>query len=228
MKGVKTGWVRQDVVTNSARMAGNPQDARGHDLLQKLIKSDNQLYQNLLVNAESITRLKARGIPVNTFEFRLNRIVRSYTGRQNKIKTSKLINFQTRLNRAFKWLADKFSGGVRGVGGIPLIPVAIGTAVGLGTGALTWITFRSDFSESTKDLKESRELQKLLDQADSQVASSIRADLEKQIDKAFAAGKTWGKLSFFGGSIKNLALFGLGALAIIKGPELLQSKTKRR
>lgn len=226
--GIKTGWVRQDVVTNSSRSVGNSEDAQGYDLLQNLVKTDNELYHNLLLNAESIQRLKERGITVSTYENRLNRIISSYTERQNKIKHSNLVNFQTRLNQGFQWLADKFSDLIHGVGALPLIPVAIGAAIGLGTGFLIYLTFRADYSESTLNLKESKELQKLLNQVDKEVAGAIRSDLEKQIDTAYASGKTSGKISFLGGSVKNLALIGLGVLAVVKLPELLQGKQTRR
>lgn len=230
VKGVVPGYVREDVVTlDSGKVAQNKEDQLGNDLLQNLVKTDNDLYHNLLINAETLDRLQKKGRPVSQYESQLNSIVAEYKARQAKIKNSDLVNFQTKFNAAWEWLKKKWSDTISGVGALPLaIPIAIGAAVGLGAGALIYFTFREDYEDSKKNLKESKQLQNVLDSLDGQVAASIREDLETQIDKAYAQGKTEGKLEFFGFSLKNILLIGLGAFAVVKGPELVAKVKKRR
>lgn len=227
---VKNGWVRQDVVSNVSVKPSTTGQTQpdGNNLIQDIIKKDYATYHNLLVSAEIIDRLKKKGKSVASNETTLNSLIKEYTDRQAKIKDSKLVNFQTRFNEGYEWLKNKWSAFISGVGAFPLIPVAIGAAVGIGTSAAIYLAFKPDYDGSVRNLKESNQLKSLLETIDPAIAAQIRANLEGQIDQAYNQGQTDGAFNILGMSLKNLALVALGAFAVIKGPELLNKKTKSK
>ncbi len=209
------GYVRSDVVRLLEPKTQPKVD--GEALVKALIKNDKILYHRLLIIADLIRRLNEAGIDVTAFDARFTLLIRRYTLRQNKLKESKLLKFQTGFQAAFTSLKVLFSTapfifGSHKVGTIgnpfPVIPIVIVAVISFGTPIALYFAFRPDFDESTIDLKESRALRKLLDSIDPKVAKEIRADLEKQIDKAFRLGKETERFDFSFGKIITPIIIG--------------------
>ena len=234
VEGVADAWVRSDIVTNvPVKPVGNVTNDMGNSLVQKLIANDLKLFHRLLVMADQITGLELKGVDTGVFEMQFSRINREYSGRQEKIKNSKLVSFQLKVAKGFEELKNQFS--TRGpvdtfnllfpkIFGLPLVPLAIGGVVGLATGVTLYFVFKPDFDASERNLVESKQLKALLDKASPEVAEKIRKDLEAQIDAANRAGITKGTFGTFFNIGKFLLPVGLTLLAIKFLPQLSKNK----
>lgn len=197
------------------------------EMLNELVENDKLTYSNILYGREFADQLQRdSGVTLPWFENKFNQLVRSYTERQTALKNSTA--FKTK-----NWLDAKTSELMNwlGLGAVPIVPIAIGGVVGVVATVSLYFAFRPKYSESTKDLRISSELKSALDEVSPATQQKIKDNLEKQIDKAFQAGRNQGGISAVMNLIKWVAIAGVGIYIFLRFfPELkktVDETTKR-
>lgn len=209
------GYCRLDVIKFGAPATNTQAEQNGTSLLNDLIKSDVQLYKNLLINSELIENIKKRGIDTSMYQRLLEDLIKKYNERQTAIKTSNLVKTQNWLDSKWQWIQKKWSALVSGtnenkVGIAPLILVAIGGAVGIATSILIYYAFKPRYDDAKIDLKDSEELQKALAALSPEEANKLQTNLEVQLKEAYEKGRSEGQTGGILGTLKNLGLLAVG------------------
>jgi len=212
------GYARQDVVKILSSGESDSKIKKSKDLISRLVKSDIEVFHSLARCAALLTKYLEKGVDVTRQKKRHSNLIIRYSQRQNKLRTSKLLKTKTGFKsglrktvEAFKFYMQTFYG----IGAAPVLAVAVvGVAVGAALSITAYFLFRSDYSESTEDLKISKDLEKALMNLDPDAARNLMYDLEGQVDKAYAKGKTAGKFTGTAGMIKMAAIFLLGFFTI--------------
>lgn len=233
VKGETTGWMRfGDNITREVLLykpvEGDHNALINGDLLVKRLAATDQMISKELLKAQAIisqtanAELKQQALPV------LQNLSAKLNSRQQKIKTSKLVQFEEKLSEGMRKVLDYI--GLSGLhdqqlGAIPLVPIAVGGVVGVGAAVALYYVFKPDYDQAQTDLKLSRDLNALLSKADKETSARIKEDLEKQIDDAYNQGKTDGVFGGMFNIIKPLALMVAGiylAPKLITGIQQLQ------
>lgn len=175
------------------------------EMLKALAENDKATNAHLEYIREVLQAQRESGLENNPLEAKYDRILQSYSRRQDEIKNSRLVKIQGSIKKAVSWFRNMLGlGNINGLGGLPRVPPAVAMLFGLpGMALAIYQFFEPRYQDSTRDLKESKELKELLDKTDPATAQKIRDDLEGQIDDAFAAGKNRG---MFGGVFGGVAL----------------------
>ncbi len=212
------GYAREDVIKILSERESNKKSKKGQDLIDKLVKSDVEVFHRLARSAALLTGYIDQGVIVSKYQDRYSDLVTRLSERQDKLKTSKLLKAKTGFKKGLKNTIDAYKVYMQifyGIGGAPIVAaVVVGAVVGVALSLTAYFVFRSDYTESTEDLKISKDLEAALMNLDPDAAQKLIIDLEGQVDKAYAKGKTAGKFSGAFGFLKMAAVFVLGFLAI--------------
>ncbi|MBA7514350.1 hypothetical protein ES705_06378 [subsurface metagenome] len=212
------GYAREDVIKILSENESKQKSKKGQDLIDKLVKSDVEVFHILARSAALLNTYIDKGLVVSKFQNRYSELLTRLSERQHKLKTSKILKTKTGFKKGLKNTLNAFRVYMRtfyGIGGAPIVAVAVvGAVVGVGLSITAYFLFRSDYSESTEDLNISKELELALMNLDPETAEKIIIDLEGQVDKAYAKGKTAGKFTGAFGFLKMAAVFVLGFMTI--------------
>ena len=211
------GYAREDVIKILTERESANKAKKGQNLIDKLVKSDIEVFHRLARSAALLTGYTDKGLNVSKYQNRYSDLVTRMSERQYKIKTSKILKTKTGFKVGLKKTVEAFKFYIQtfGITGAPIVAaVVVGAIVGIGLSLTAYFVFRSDYTESTEDLTISKDLEAALMNLDPETSQKLITDLEGQVDKAFAKGKTAGKFSGAFGFVKMAAVFILGFLAI--------------
>jgi hypothetical protein len=208
----QTAYVRNDV-TLFSRPKDNPKitEAEAQNLINDLVKSDSEIYHSLLRINTLILTAQSQGKNVDKYKAQFALLYSRLNNRQEKIKTSKLVSFQTGLKKGYEAMQAGFEKAVQsdtyGIMGIgSLTAIIIGAVIGAGIAVAIYFAFKPTYSESQADLKISSTLEKALSTLSPTESKQVKTDLENQIDTAYNQGSTDGT---FSGMSKILLPLGL-------------------
>jgi hypothetical protein len=226
-------WVREDVTRLLLPKDSPVTDSQSKKMIDQLVSNDMQIHDSLISSANILNAAKAKGINVSAYNEKYKGLITRLIRRQDKIKNSKILSWKTGLKKGMENLLDGFKTYVltnfgiyiQGIGVIPLVAIVISAVAGAGLAVAAYFAFKPEYDESTIDLKVSRELEDLLKTTDPETADKIKADLEKQVDKAYNRGKTQGTFAGMFKIIQPLAFAALGFWGITK---IIGSQSKKR
>lgn len=200
----------------TAKPASDDQEAQ--KLMDEIVAQDKETMNNLTSAAASIEQLKAKGVNTATSASKLTIIFGRVQERQEAMKKTTWGKVKDTISNA--WGSVKRFFGFSGLGILPIIIIA-GIALVAGAGTTALVLLKPWKNQSTIDLKESKELKSLLDNADPVVAQKIRTDIKDQLVDAYTTGNRQGKISSFW-NISTYITVGLLGFMLI--PKLLDRK----
>ena len=215
----KKGYGRGDVIKILTESESKNLEQRGKDLVNKLITSDAQIFHTLARSGAILNDFVNKGRGVTKFQKVHQNLYKRLSQRQEKIKSSKLVKYQTGFKRGFKktiqalkiYISSQY--GIN-IGAVPVAAVIVGAVIGAGLAVTAYFVFKADYSESKEDLKISNDLYRALKGLDPETARKVLEDLEGQVDTAFTKGKTQGKFTGMFGSLKTILIFIAGFFVV--------------
>lgn len=192
-------WIREDVTSFTDPAQNDVTAAQSKKMIDELVYNDIVIHESLIKSANLINSIKAKGVSIKAQETQYITLLNRHARRQEKIKNSKVLKWQTGLKKGITKLVDGFksyllSQGIyiAGIGAIQLVPVVLAAAAGAGLAITAYFLFRPEYDESKTDLKITRELEEALSKVDPETAEIIKKQLEEQVDDAYNKGKTAG------------------------------------
>ena len=170
-----------------------------------------------------IEALKAKGVSTASSANKLTAIATRLQERQDSLQKSTWAKVKDKISNG--WTAVKNFFGFSGLGILPIVVVAV-VAVAAGAGATALITLKPWKNQSTIDLKESKELKDLLNNADPVVATKIREDLKSQVVDAYTLGERQGSFSSIWSIGKYVAAGVLALWLVPKAMDMLNKGKK--
>ena len=116
---------------------------------------------------------------------------------------------------------------IQGVGAVVSICVIAGIALVVGAGTTALVVIKPWKNQSNIDLRESRELKELLENADPVVAQRIREDIRTQLVDAYTTGNRQGSVSSFMSIGKYVLIAGAALWLAPKLMDFLGKSSKR-
>lgn len=199
-------------------------DAEAQQLLDEIVSQDIETMNNLNAVAALISTLKAKGIATTVSENKLNSIFTSLQERQEAMKKTTWGKVKDTISNA--WGSVKNFFGFNGMGILPILIIA-GIALVAGAGTTALIVIKPWKNKSNIDLKESKELKALLENADPVVAQKIREDIKSQLVDAYTTGTRQGTFSSLWNVGKYVLFAGIALWAAPKIMDLLNLTPKR-
>ncbi len=250
MQGAKTeAWVREDVVTcknskgnvvnitfNAVATPANTSNVSLDDaksVVNNLVQTDQKVQESIMRSLLLASNSKQKGKNVDTQLSEINTLQKRLNARQNALKTSTLLKVNTGVSGFYTKMTDKIKSiwsSLKGFGEPLTITVGTGVVIGVSflVGAasayLLYQTFKPKYSESTVDLKMSEDLERALSSVEPEVAASIRADLEKQIDKAYNQGKENASFFGLGKTVKYVCFAAIGFVGLMIVNKTIKNK----
>jgi len=229
--GSEIGWIRQDLVTLSASAGSistggstsKNDDAEAQKLLDEIVAQDKETMNNLNVAAAMIETLKPKGVNTAASATKLTAILTRLQERQEAMKKTTWGKVKDTITNA--WGSVKKFFGFNGMGEIITICVIAGIALVVGAGTTALVMIKPWKNQSNIDLKESKELKALLENADPVVAQKIREDIKTQLVDAYTTGNRQGSVSSFLSIGKYVLIAGA---ALWFAPKLLDYFNKRK
>ena len=214
--GSEIGWIRDDLVTlspvsntSSSGSATNKDDTEAQQLLDEIVAQDKEIMNNLNTAAAMIDTLKAKGVSTTTSANKLTAIMTRLQERQTAMQKTTWGKVKDTITNA--WGSVKKFFGFSGMGEIITICVIVGIALVAGAGTTALVMIKPWKNQSNIDLKESKELKELLENADPVVAQKIREDIKGQLVDAYTTGNRQGSVS---------SIFSVGKYVLIAGAAL--------
>lgn len=192
------GWVRSDVIDvpkDSVKVTSEEMNS----LVQKLVKSDEEIFHTSLTVLDKIDKAKKAGKNVSKAEASIKEVMKRLTERQTYLKNSSALKVQTGIRKGYEGLKKKLAGWF-GIGE-PLsitATVIIGAIVGAGATVALYFALKPRYSESEADLKISKDLEKALSTLTPEQQQAVKDNLEKQVDDAYNRGNTDGTFGSYG------------------------------
>jgi hypothetical protein len=215
VNGATYGYVRRDVFKMSKGTTDKATD-NAQNLINDFIKSDLEIFKSLAVSARLIQALNAKGIDTSKQVSTLK-----YLGSNLYLRQKALIDAAAMFSKTqkgvppgYESLQKDFNDIMKGanIGIVPIIVYFIIVAViSVGSTIAAYYLFKPKYDDSTVDLKTSKELEKALSTLSPEEQERVKADLEKQIDKAYNQGKTDQNLSTSYGWVNTLVFIAAGA-----------------
>lgn len=227
----KKGYGRGDVIKILSESESKSLEQKGKDLVNKLINSDAEIFHILARTGAILNDFTQKNINVTKLQKVHQSLYLRLSRRQEKIKTSRLVSYNTGFKRGFKQTIQAFKAYISvtygiNIGAVPIAAVVIGAVIGAGLAVTAYFVFKADYSESKADLKVSNDLERALKSLDPALANKVIEDLEGQVDTAYTRGKTEGKFTGFFGTMKTLLIF-LAGFFVVDLFVNLQSKKRK-
>ena len=227
------GYIRNDLATltgsatslTTTSSTAKNDDAEAQQLLDDIVAQDKETMNNLNNAAALIETLKTKGVSTTASANRLSAIYKRLQERQNAMQKTTWGKVKDTITSA--WGSVKKFFGFSGVGEIITICVIAGIALIAGAGTTALVMIKPWKNQSNIDLKESRELKELLENADPVVAQKIREDIKTQLVDAYTTGNRQGSVSSFMSIGKYVLIAGA---ALWLAPKLMDflGKTARK
>jgi hypothetical protein len=241
------GYVREDLVkfgiwvqkSSTVKPAVASKES-AQNMINEMIANDQTLSLNINRNLAECRKLRSEGKDVSKIEDESLVLMKRYLERQVKLKENEdLFQFQQEapsklldgtvayMNLTFPGSGDLISylkPSVKGIGVAPAIIAVVAVVIIAATAGICYALFKDDYETGKRDLKVSDDLAealRLIDQAHpgEKKSEQILADLNKQVDDSYNAGKHDGKT----GKTPWYLWAGLGAITL----GLLQSRSGR-
>jgi len=227
----RNGYARGDVIKILSESESKSLQQKGKDLVTRLINSDAEIFHSLARTGVILNNFTDKGINVSKYQKAHQGLYLRLSRRQEKIKTSRLVSYNTGFKRGFKKTVQAFKTYISvtygiNIGAVPVAAVVISAAIGAGLAVTAYFVFKADYSESKADLKISNNLERALKSLDPETARKVIEDLEGQVDTAYTRGKTAGKFTGAFGTIKTLLIF-LAGFFVVDLFVNLQSKKRK-
>ena len=231
--GQSWGWVRNDVVKLYKPKTEQISEAKAKSLIDNLVQTDIQVYEQALKIAPLLDSAEKKGANVSKQKNLYKEIVQRLEARQEKMKNSKLLKWQTGIKKGTEKLKDFFKSflatqyhiyGTESIGAIGTI--IISAVIGGGLVVAAYFAFRPDYDESKTDLKMSTELEKALSLLTPIEAAKLQKDLEKQVDTAYNTGKSNERFNVLGGGLKWALIALVVGWGVTKGLNVYSSVKK--
>jgi len=235
--GSEIGWIRQDLVTmtassssSSTSNASKNDDTEAQRLLDEIVAQDKEIMNNLNSAAALIETLKTKGINTTTSANKLTAIFTRLQERQEAMKKTTWGKISGTISNA--WGSAKNFFGLKGfpqtLGAILTIAIIAGIALVVGAGTTALVTIKPWKNQSNIDLKESKELKALLENADPVVAQKIREDIKSQLVDAYTTGNRQGSVSSFLSVGKYVVIAGAALYLVPRILDFLNPRKKYR
>ena len=207
------GWIRSDLatftVTETVVPSAQNADAEAQQLINETVAQDKEIMNNLNTAAAMIEQLKAKGVSTSTSEAKMRTIFGRLQKRQEEMqKPTTWGRITGTISNA--WGTAKKFFGFRGIGELITLLIVGGILIAVGAGASALVLIKPWKNQSNIDLKESKELKELLENADPATAQKIRDDLKGQLVDAYETGHRQGSVSKFMNITKYAAIGLLG------------------
>jgi len=225
------GFARGDVIKILTESESKSLQQKGKDLVNKLINSDVEIFHVLARCGAILNNFIDKGINVSKYQKAHQGLYRRLSRRQEKIKASRLVSYNTGFKRGFKKTIQALKTYISvtygiNIGAVPVAAVVISAAIGAGLAVTAYFVFKADYSESKADLNISNDLERALKSLDPETAGKVIEDLEGQVDTAYTRGKTEGKFTGAFGTLKTLLIF-LAGFFVVDLFVGLQSKKRK-
>jgi hypothetical protein len=198
------------------------QGGDGIACVQNIVFNDRQTHAFLLQALYYREQARRAGRVNPTMSAKLDKTVASYTTRQQKLRTSKLLKANTGLTGWAKSWLDKLKASVSGpgVGVLPAIPAGLAVAVivgvtVLGTAAACWVLFSPDESKSAADVQSSFQASDVYRNMSPEEQQASSQAVEQAGKGGFNDGKDAADTSLFG-QLKTVALVLGGGLLFMQ------------
>ena len=187
-------------------------------LIPKLQKSNPVFNSKQRINNPKFQRVK--GSPIS--KFKGMRFQKSKFQNANAIQPVPETQYDA---ETYNDAEMQYDTDMQGVGAVLTICIIAGIAVIAGAGTTALVLCKPWKNQSNIDLKESKELKALLENADPVVAQKIREDIQSQLVDAYTVGNRQGSVSSFMSIGKYVLIAGA---ALWLAPKLLDYLNKRK
>ena len=233
---IRQDLVTLSAPSSSSGSAVKNDDTEAQQLLDEIVAQDKEIMNNLNTSAALIETLKTKGVATATSTSKLTTIMTRLQERQTAMQKTTWGKVKDTISNA--WGSVKsffgFSGfnfqrlkkskipmrkrsnfpavaqpaqEIQGLGILPIVIIA-GIALVAGAGTTALVLIKPWKNQSNIDLKESKELKELLENADPVVAQKIREDIKTQLVDAYTTGNRQGSVS---------SIFSVGKYVLIAG-----------
>jgi len=189
------GWIRNDLATLATQTVASSKtdDKEAQQLLDEIVSQDKETMNNLNNAAALIETLKTKGVNTTASANKLTAIFKRLQERQEAMQKTTWGKVKDTITSA--WGSVKKFFGFSGMGEIITICIIAGIALVAGAGTTALVMIKPWKNQSNIDLKESKELKALLENADPAVAQKIREDIKSQLVDAYTTGNRQGSVS---------------------------------
>ncbi|MDR2926929.1 MAG: hypothetical protein LBV41_01810 [Cytophagaceae bacterium] len=200
--GKTKGFIRTDLATLTGKSVAEQRpvikdaDAEAQKELDAIVAQDKETMNNLNTAAAMIEKLKVKGQNTAKSAGILTAIMMRLQERQEAMKKNSSVKVKETNSDTGAWASVKKFFGFSGLGVIPIVVIIV-VAVVAGAGTTALVLTKPWKNQSNIDLKESRELKTLLENADPVVAQKIREDIKTQLVDAYTTGNRQGSVSGF-------------------------------
>lgn len=218
--GRSYGYVREDIIKLQTPVSDAVAEENYKKLMNAIQASDIQVNKNLIKAGALLIAAKNQKKDISALAVTFESIRNRYNTRQNEIQTSSLVKVTQWNEKAYNTLSKAIdsSAEVFALGSIGVAPVIIYAAVfvsGLAAAGILYYWLRPKYSESVVDLQSSAELVKALSALTPDEATTLKNNLESQIDNAYNQGKRDQWFTGLGGNLKT-GLILVGAFLGVK------------
>lgn len=127
----------------------------GQACVNNIVANDQQTHVFITQALYYRNRMLQAGRPDNpALSAQLDKVVATYSDRQQRLRTSKLLKTSTGLTQWAKSWTDKLKAMVSGpgIGVLPLVPIALAVLAGVGLSIAVWYAFHQDEPKSAADV----------------------------------------------------------------------------
>ncbi|MDL2262735.1 hypothetical protein LJC11_04445 [Bacteroidales bacterium OttesenSCG-928-I21] len=194
--------------------------AKAQNYLDDLLKNHEDIMSDVLVCSGFVAELEKKGYDCTSQRNTLKYLYSRLESRNNELLQSSYITVtekgeESTLSSLYGNYLNKIANDQRiSIAVTTIIIITAVVTLAAATAAYAFLSHK--YSESKADLKVSDDLKRALQNVDSETRTKILADLENQVDKAYAKGVLNSKIGGFFGGIKNLALIAGGAFLVFK------------
>lgn len=192
-----------------------PENKKAQDILNQLLNNNLDVLTQLNISAEFIEKLSAKGYDVAPYRAKFYQLNQRLINRNAQIKNSQYINSADSqptmlLSESYLDLAES------GIGAF-LTPTIITTAtVVFLLATMAWYIFYNINVEATADVRESKKLNQLLMNVDSETKEEIFKYINTYGDNRYKAAARKLKIDNLLGNTQNVLLLSAGAFLVFK------------
>jgi len=193
---INQGYVRSDVVTFSEPKNNTVALNKAQDMINLLVESDKQIYTKLVKLAPIVKQLRATGsIDSNTLTLYKSLIQRLYL-RQKAFIDSKLVEYKKGDLKGYEQEKQDFEDVYNAIGIIPIVVgIIVFVVIAATAGTICYYAFKPNYEDSKVDFVLSKQLdESLRKKLTTEEYSTLKTEGKKQIDDAYSAGKSEGKV----------------------------------
>lgn len=207
----KSYWTTADglIITGSAESTYR---TKSEDAAKELIKNNSAVMEDLLLSAEFVKRLEAKGYDCSSYRNEIKQLYSRFENRQNYL----IAYSDSNTYGDPKLLSNSLFNIVNG----QAISIAVTTIIILTVvvtaafASLAWYVFYTYGAEARSDCRKSRELNRILANVDPEVKEQLYNYIDKYADSYYKKAVARTKAANFWSNGKSLLLFAAGGALI--------------